>query len=391
MNLNRTRIQLTLIYGILSALAVGGISWYAVGVATDRIYDGAERETEAVIRDLALQSFETSDDEGWPYNTWHVNLEEQWTDPLGEVWVEPPLFTLAESADEYPTHNEFQFDGSTWLAYIELLDDEGTEAIVTIVDLAPFDDDAASTGLRIWLAATGSIVAAVAAGYWIAGRSLRPAHAALRQQRDFIADAAHELRTPLAVIQASASHSLSREREGNAYRESLEEIRAAAERAGHGVSELLELARLEAGQAALRLAPLRLDLLAEEVASSIRVDGVVLEAGEGEALVVQADYGLLRQSIETLTNNAVARASRVWMNVAPFEGWAVLDIADNGPGFDEELLPHVFDRFRRGDTGGSSGLGLAIARSIIDSHRGRIEVSNRRDGGALVRVFLPLG
>ena len=391
MNLNRTRIQLTLIYGILSALAVGGISWYAVGVATDRIYDGAERETEAVIRDLALQSFETSDDEGWPYNTWHVNLEEQWTDPLGEVWVEPPLFTLAESADEYPTHNEFQFDGSTWLAYIELLDDEGTEAIVTIVDLAPFDDDAASTGLRIWLAATGSIVAAVAAGYWIAGRSLRPAHAALRQQRDFIADAAHELRTPLAVIQASASHSLSREREGDAYRESLEEIRAAAERAGHGVSELLELARLETGQAALRLAPLRLDLLAEEVASSIRVDGVVLEAGEGEALVVQADYGLLRQSIETLTNNAVARASRVWMNVAPFEGWAVLDIADNGPGFDEELLPHVFDRFRRGDTGGSSGLGLAIARSIIDSHRGRIEVSNRLDGGALVRVFLPLG
>lgn len=391
MNLNRTRIQLTLIYGILSALAVGGISWYAVGVATDRIYDGAERETEAVIRDLALQSFETSDDEGWPYNTWHVNLEEQWTDPLGEVWVEPPLFTLAESADEYPTHNEFQFDGSTWLAYIELLDDEGTEAIVTIVDLAPFDDDAASTGLRIWLAATGSIVAAVAAGYWIAGRSLRPAHAALRQQRDFIADAAHELRTPLAVIQASASHSLSRKREGDAYRESLEEIRAAAERAGHGVSELLELARLEAGQAALRLAPLRLDLLAEEVASSIRVDGVVLEAGEGEALVVQADYGLLRQSIETLTNNAVARASRVWMNVAPFEGWAVLDIADNGPGFDEELLPHVFDRFRRGDTGGSSGLGLAIARSIIDSHRGRIEVSNRLDGGALVRVFLPLG
>ena len=74
---------------------------------------------------------------------------------------------------------------------------------------------------------------------------------------------------------------------------------------------------------------------------------------EGEALVVQADYGLLRQSIETLTNNAVARASHVWMNVAPFQGWAVLDIADNGPGFDEELLPHVFDRFRRGDTGGS--------------------------------------
>ncbi len=390
MNLHRTRIQLTLIYGVLSALAVGGISWYAVLVATDRIYDSAERETESVIRDLAVQSFATPDDEGWPYNTWHVNLSDQWTDPLGEVWVEPPLFTLAESAYGSPTHNEFQFDGSTWLAYIEPLDEDGAEALVTVLDLTPFDNDASSTRLRIWLAATGSIVAAVAAGYWVAGRSLRPAHAALRQQRDFIADAAHELRTPLAVIQASASHSLSRDREGDAYRESLEEIRAAAERAGQGVSELLELARLEAGQAALRLAPLRLDLLAEEVAASIRVDGVTLETGESGALVVDADYGLLRQSIETLTNNAVARASHVWLNAASFESWAVLDIADNGPGFDEQVLPHVFDRFRRGDTGGSSGLGLAIARTIIDSHRGRIEVSNRPDGGALVRVLLPL-
>lgn len=92
--------------------------------------------------------------------------------------------------------------------------------------------------------------------------------------------------------------------EGDAYRESLEESRGAAERAGQGVNELLELARLEAGQAALRLAPLRLDLLAEEVAASIRVDGVTLEAGESGALVVDADYGLLRQPIEALPSNA---------------------------------------------------------------------------------------
>ena len=95
------------------------------------------------------------------------------------------------------------------------------------------------------------------------------------------------------------------------YQQSLEEIRAAAERAGSGVSELLELARLEAGQATPRLAPLRLDLLAEEVGASIRSDNTVLEALPGEALVVDADYNLLRQVVDTLTRNAVARADHV--------------------------------------------------------------------------------
>ena len=193
----------------------------------------------------------------------------------------------------------------------------------------------------------------------------------------------------MAIIQASASHTLSRDRDGDAYRQSLEEIREAAERAGTGVAELLELARLEAGQANPRFAPLRLDLLTEEVAAAIRVDGVVVEANPGEALVVDADYGLLRQVLETLTRNAVARASHVWLTTAGHERSVVLDVADDGPGFDPEILPHVFDRFRRGDTGGSSGLGLAIARNIVEAHKGTIDVTNRAEGGALVRVTLP--
>ncbi len=388
MNLHRTRLHLTLIYGVLSALAVVAISWYAVRTATAGIYDSAEREAERVVQELGLHAFDPAAEDA-PANTWRVNLAEEWDYPLGEVWLEPPLYTIAEESYGSPDFGRFEYADVTYLSYAVPLDVNGDDVLVTALDLTEFDNDASSTRLRIWLAAAGSIAAASLAGYWVAGRSLRPARAAQQQQRDFIADAAHELRTPLAVIQASASHTLSRPRDGDAYRRSLEEIRTAAERAGIGVAELLELARLEAGQANPRLAPLRLDLLTEEVAAAIRSDDTLVEATPGEALVVDADYGLLRQVVETLTRNAAARASHVWLTTAPHDDGVVLDIVDDGPGFDPEILPHVFDRFRRGDAGGSSGLGLAIARRIVESHKGRIEVTNRREGGALVRVVLP--
>ena len=78
------------------------------------------------------------------------------------------------------------------------------------------------------------------------------------------------------------------------------------------------------------------------------------------------------------------------MSTERFATWAVVNVVDNGPGFDDELLPHVFDRFRRGDGRGSSGLGMAIAKGIIDAHDGRIDVANQPDGGASVRILLPV-
>ncbi len=381
MNLRGVRIRLTLVYGIITALTVGGLAWYAASVGGDRIYQSAERDAVSNVAQAAI------DPENAPDNLWRVNTNDDWVDPVGEPYVEPPLFTLVSDAGGYERFGTFEQNG-TWLTFTRPIDD--VNYVVSAVYLEDYESDVSILQRRVWLAALASTLAAAAAGWFVAGRSLEPAKQASRQQRDFIADAAHELRTPLAVIQASASHALSRDRDAGAYRESLTEIRTATERASAGVGELLELARLEAGQAQPRTAPLRLDLLIEEVASGVRVDDTKVEARPTLSVVADADYGLLRQIVESLVRNAAARADSVVLTATSHAQTAIIDVVDDGPGFDPEVLPHVFDRFRRGDTKGSAGLGMAIAKSVVEAHKGTITASNVDDGGALVRIELPL-
>lgn len=389
MNLRTVRVQLTLLFTLMAAIAVAVIAWFAINEGRNSIFQSAEREAEQVVKDTAINRL--TGREIYTPNTWavYINEEGDWraADPIDDVWVEPPLFSFVESAWDWPAHHRFQQDGP-WLAYSEPVNPG--EWVVSAIDLSNFESDADALRLRIVLAALASIAAISALGYWLAGRSLNPARLAMAQQRDFIADAAHELRTPLAVIQASAGHTLSRPRSDDEYREALNEILAATTRAGSSVSELLELARLDAGQAQPRLAPLRLDLLLEEVAASIRMDETEVRAEVGEAIVIDADYALFRQVIETLARNGANRASDVVLRATRLGKSVRIEIADNGPGFDESVLPFVFDRFRRGDSLGSSGLGMAIAKKIVESHDGTIAASNGDLHGALVTIDLDL-
>ena len=389
MNLRKVRIQLTMLFGLMAAIAVAAISWFAINQGQQGILDSAEREAEQVVKDLAIAQISGEMDENRFPNTWSVAITDEWRDatPIGDTSVEPPLFSFVEDAWDRPEFHEFEQNGP-WLAYSEPTSEE--RWVVSVIDLFDYEQDVAGLRWRIVMAAIGSTLITGTLGYWLAGRSLRPARLAMAQQRDFIADAAHELRTPLAVIQASAGHTLSRERGGEEYREALSEILTATTRAGSSVSELLELARLDAGQAQPRLAPLRCDLLLEEVAASIRREDSTVQAHVGEPIVVAADYGLLRQVLETLARNGTARASLVQLRAEPVGKNVVIDIVDNGPGFDESVLPFVFDRFRRGDSLGSSGLGMAIAKKIVEAHDGTIAAANDNGRGALVTITLPL-
>jgi two-component system OmpR family sensor kinase len=168
------------------------------------------------------------------------------------------------------------------------------------------------------------------------------------------------------------------------------EIRGAAERASTAVNQLLDLARLESGTTLARLAPLRLDLLAEEVAASVRVDGATITACEGSPVVVMADMPLLRQAVENVVRNAAVRAQHVEVRTTLDDRDGVVEISDDGPGIDPDQVPQLFQRFRRGDSSGSVGLGLAIVRAIMTAHGGAIEVRNQDGGGAVFRLQVPL-
>jgi two-component system OmpR family sensor kinase len=389
MRLGRTRVVLTVVYGLVSAIAVTALAVVAIHIGTTRIDQSFDRGLETTLAEL-LAGRMASQEGKWPTSdeAWLVHPVDGTSEPIGKPRLEPPLLLIAEHAGKATTFYRFTQDGNTYVAHARSLGENNT--LVVADDAGGVAADKSSLRWRVLLFAAFVVAAASAAGWFVAGRSLRPARRALADQQAFLADAAHEMRTPLAVILASATQALTRSRGGEEYVRSLAEIRAAAERASGGVNELLELSRLDAGQVMPRLAPLRLDLLAEEVAAASRVDECLVEAERGPMVVVDADMALLRQALDNVVRNATRRADKVILRTRRDGRDGVLEVVDDGPGFDPDSLAHVFDRFRRGDERGSAGLGLAIVKAILAAHGGAVEAVNREEGGAMVTFRVPL-
>ena len=113
-------------------------------------------------------------------------------------------------------------------------------------------------------------------------------------------------------------------------------------------------------------------------------------ADTGPAVVVEADMALLRQAVDNAVRNAARRAPNVRLESRIDGRDGVLAVLDDGPGFDPAVLPHVFDRFRRGDSRGEVGLGLALVQAILAAHGGAAAADNRPEGGAVVTLRVPL-
>jgi heavy metal sensor kinase len=317
------------------------------------------------------------------------------------------------------------------------------ECVLVGHSLAP--DLAALRRLALWLtmAGAGVLLLGLAGGWWLASRAIRPIEdisatavkiaggdlthrinaadteselgrlatvlnstfarleAAFTQQARFTADASHELRTPVAVILNQTQSALMRDRSDAEYRETLEACQRAAQRMRALTESLLELARLDAGQATMKLEPCNLAPVAQESVELVRP--LAHEAGvEVECQLARADClgdaERIGQVVVNLLNNAIQfnrRGGGVRVSTKADDGAAVLEVTDTGTGIPAEDLPYIFERFYRVDksrarTQGHAGLGLAICKAIVEAHSGSIAAASQPGAGSTFTVRLPL-
>jgi len=219
-------------------------------------------------------------------------------------------------------------------------------------------------------------------------------------QRALVADAAHELRTPLAVVQLQAQ-TLQRSPEPEGQAAALRALHGGVERAARLVQQLLTLARQEpgAGGPAAAKSPLRLDALAREVLAELvplaQDKELELSLQAEQAVSVRGDAAGLRALLGNLVENAVhytPHGGRVEVRLIAEPAWALLSVRDSGPGIPAEQRALVLQRFYRspGAPGSGSGLGLAIAAAVVQRHGGKLTLTDADGGGLEARVVLPL-
>jgi signal transduction histidine kinase len=221
-----------------------------------------------------------------------------------------------------------------------------------------------------------------------------------RVRRDLVANASHELRTPIGALRAKLENLVDGVESPD--RPMLDDLLRQVERLGNLVEQLLDLSKLESGAVLLdrSLVSVRelLETVARDWTARASERDVSLAVGvDGSRPVLSADEARLRQVLENLVANAVRHSpegGEVILRASLRDGHALIEVSDDGPGIPTAEVERVFERFYRSDRAratddGGSGLGLAIARWIVELHGGRIEVDTSTARGCRIVVSLP--
>jgi heavy metal sensor kinase len=290
------------------------------------------------------------------------------------------------------------------------------------------------------------LIAASAGGYWISSRALAPVdeisraaqrisienltdrlqvpktgdqlqrlsetlnemlsrlEAAVRRLTQFTADASHELRAPVSLIRTTAEvAALKRDRPANEYLEALDEIQEEAERTSQVVDSLMLLARTDSGKEMLDCVPVDICVIVREAAE--QGERLAQNRGVGfsidvphRSIPIQADAEVLRRALLILMDNAAKYTplgGSIRVSVASRDGFAEASVSDTGIGMAPQDIPRVFDRFWRADRArsreqGGAGLGLSIAKWIVDMHGGSMSVESELGKGSVFTIRVPL-
>jgi two-component system, OmpR family, sensor kinase len=232
-------------------------------------------------------------------------------------------------------------------------------------------------------------------------RMLDRLEAAVERERRFVADAGHELRTPLANLKAELDLALRRARSPAELVHALQSASEETDRLARLAEDLLLLASADGGRVPMRVEDVDVAELVRATLDSFsgRAEslGIALEPSVEEVTRARFDGTRIRQAVGNLVDNALRHTpagGSVTVHASTSGGTLSITVTDTGEGFSNGFLPHAFDAFARADasrsrSAGGTGLGLAIVRAIVDAHGGSVEAANRDEGGAIVVLRLP--
>ena len=427
---SRTRRQLTLLYTVLTALALGGFALLFYFGFAQLLMHEQEQELEVYAARMSREVREVLKHASRPRGDGEREkasdfpLEASYVlftvTPNGRVIVppnqdtalHPPPEVLAESAVgrrptvykmNQGTERESRF---LWLVVPFQEDGRYRGSLIMGRDLALHEHFLLQMSRTLGGSVAFFLLLSGLIGYFAAGRALVPIRRSFDAQRRFAADASHELRTPLSVIQASLDvvEKEDGERLSPLSRQIFDDLKDEIRRMARLTGNLLTLARADAGGLELNLERFGVSAAAEQVFRAMRplaqAKGVTLERFVQNDVWLQADRDRITQLMMILVDNGIKftpTGGRVTLRVQrEKKGVVLLEVADTGVGLSSEDRQRVFERFYRVDKArsreeGGAGLGLSIAAWIIEAHSGKIEVQAGNDGGSVFRVQLPDG
>lgn len=278
-----------------------------------------------------------------------------------------------------------------------ILDSSGeVVAAVQIAESRAAQEQIVNTLRNVLLAVGGAgLVFTAGVAYFLTGRTMRPVSIAMERQKSFVADAAHELRTPLAIISANAE---ALDMQGPSIpdedRELLKGIQSETKYLATLVSRLLDMARLDNQNSDSNLRPVDLSAVVRESCDAVRVlaDEKQISINlprDLESTLINGDPVLVRLIVLSLLDNAIkynSRGGNVSAEIEASDSTTAVVVKDDGPGIPEEDLERVFDRFYRVDKArsrglGGTGLGLAIARRASQAIKGKLELASKVNSG----------